>query len=325
MILYFFKMSGFLGLMILAMAVMMPHAYSQNSQFPEFSLSDELEERIIESDVRPGKSITIRRPLTRDILLLQEQINILQALIERQSEIKKIAENYDKIGLPFLQPSPSLSTCQKLPLNVLCLYAYPDLNGHSDVIETSAIRFQEKQNQAMVEAIEAMAAQIEANNSNFSSPNIADIPAEMIENIEPEQAEYVWADIQCIQTNCTALLVSTLDSNNRFRVANNEQINEYIKIINITPTRITARIYDETSTIRPMALEGKKQVRAKLKPIPAVNKPQPEVAAILDDNIKNNTAFQTPAIDAIDSQNSAIPMPTPTTTDQPLLGPTGLF
>ena len=62
------------------------------TQFPEFSLSDDVKNNYVSSNFIQDSDIIIKRQLTKDILTLQEQINLLGGLVKRQSEIKKITD-----------------------------------------------------------------------------------------------------------------------------------------------------------------------------------------------------------------------------------------
>lgn len=327
-------------------------AYAQKSNFPEFSLSENMDKDIVKNDVTDTVPVVIKRPLTRDILLLQEQINILTALVKRQSEISKIADNYEKIGIPFLQPKPELSTCQKLPENLLCIYSYPNMEKNTNFFNEVASQYQQQQNAAMMEAIneitqnmqpQQIAASIKNNsviNNDFDDIQIDD---DYIQSLVPavEKDEYVWADIQCFQSKCTALLISTDNPNDRLRVSGGQHVNEYIKIHTISPQGVTAKVKDDIKDIKPMALEGMQQVVNKQKqpspqPFMAPNAtPSTTKAAQKIANINIQDAFIGSDVDL-----DAVPQPnTPTTppvqksinepviapAPAPLLGPTGLF
>lgn len=305
-------------------------AYAQKSNFPEFSLSDNPEENIIKQTSEEKASITIKRPLTRDILLLHEQINLLEALVKRQSEISKIANSYERVGLPFTQPKPELSICEKLPENVLCLYSYPNLERHKVFFDDARTRFEISQNEAieaaLAEITEQMQAQNALNNSiidNSSSDDFSNDIDEIAENIESQQViqkverdEFIWSDIQCLQTKCSALIISTSDSTNRFRVSSGQHLNEHTIVQSITPMGVTAKIKGKVKEIKPLALEGNTQ---------AVNEP----TTVQEMSIPTSgETVEMPINDIL--QANEITAGTQTTTQEnqapaPLLGPTGLF
>ena len=280
------------------------------TQFPEFSLSDDVKNNSVSSNFIQDSDIIIKRQLTKDILTLQEQINLLGGLVKRQSEIKKIADNYENMGLPFKQPLPELRVCTKLPVNVLCLHSYPDLKQHDDVISQTTRRMQDQQNLAMDEAIETLnvAMQKEAASAPQLNQDLIDDllsgndgEYEVDATTQEEKDAFLWSDIQCKQSQCKALIISQSNPNNRFRVSANERIDSDTVIVKITPTKVTAKIDGEIQTIQPMAIDGQVQ--------PVKRKKQTEV------NVQKDTS----------SQNKITSSATSTQDSNDLLGPTGLF
>ena len=102
---------------------------SAQVQLPQFSLSNIPTIELNVEGVQDYETAFSRipNPLMRDTLRLQYQINLLERLIRRQTEIQRIAESYESIGLPFKQPPPPETACALLPVNVLCMAFYPDL------------------------------------------------------------------------------------------------------------------------------------------------------------------------------------------------------
>ncbi len=299
------------------------------TSFPEFSLSNEQATANPKASINK-KNIVLVRPLTKDILILQEQINILQALVSRQAEIGKIADNFEKMGIPFVQPSPELSACKKLPFNLLCLYAFPDLEEHQVVIEETGLRAKRKQEEAMMIAIEELTAQLqEQSNNNNNNTNIdilANIDDDIIDNIVmnlPEQEDFAWSDIQCIQSKCSALFVSTIDDQKRVRANVGDALNDDIKVSMISPFKISAVRDNETFEIAPLPLDGipKKTSR------PSDNNRAANIQAAISRNAPPNFTRD-------DIETPDLPQPrsiSPSNTDSNgqetpvLLGPTGLF
>jgi|GEM_PF-3159334 len=267
------------------MLIMVWHPTNANNQFPEFAISNDTNDSTQNSNASNVNSIiNIKRPLTRDILLLQEQINILEALVERQNGITKIADNYEKIGIPFIQPLPERSICEKLPVNVLCLYSYPKMDKNTDIVKDAEIRIQNAQNEAFNQAIESL--QIEKkNNRSVEPPRLNEDLLSRLGNIEEssqslnseqtteiiEENLFLWSDIQCVQSECSALVISGSDPNNRFRVSEGDELDKTVKIVTITPTRVTAKIDGKNEAISPLAIEGKAQPTQRKKEISEVN------------------------------------------------------
>jgi len=296
-----FIIAFFMMLMVLSVA-------KANNQFPEFAISNDTSNSNQNSNTSNiNSTINIKRPLTRDILLLQEQINILEALVERQSGISKIADNYEKIGIPFIQPLPERTICEKLPVNVLCLYSYPTMDKNSNIVKDAEIRIQNAQNEAFNQAIEAL--QIENQKKRDAAPprlsdseNLSDsqlsIPTQDIEIIE--ENIFLWSDIQCVRSECSALVVSGSDPSNRMRVSVGDELDQNARIVKITPTRVVAKIDGKEEAISPLAIEGETQPTKRKKKVADVN----------FDNIMTQ------------QQN---PEPSNSGSQVDLLGPTGLF
>lgn len=296
--------------LIASMSVVYAHA---NTSFPEFSISNNEVETT--NTITEPTSINIQRPLTKDIILLQEQINIIQALIERQSEIQKISKSYETVGINFNQPLPDRSTCKKIPANILCLYSYPDLEKNKIFFSDAETRMKSIQNETFLQAIESVSQETQEKNKRSSAPELNKSLLERLsasdgetiltnENqndintqILAEDQMFFWSDIQCIQKKCSALIVSENDNSDRIRVAIGDSLNNDAKVIEITPTKVVVKKDDERTTINPLAIDGREQ------PIR-----------------KKETASR-----AQISNQQSILQNTSNTNSQELLGPTGLF
>lgn len=280
-----------------------PQANAQ-SQFPEFMLSPNFtvqEPEIIEED---RVSIRLQNNLMRDTLILQEQINLLESLVERQAEIQNIAENYAELGIPYRQPPPPINVCKSLPSNVLCLFFYPELENNQSLLEEARQRTIEKQQEALMDSL----AELQVMNSNFSEN---DLPSGMIP-LMAMQPRYAWADIQCLKSECTALVVSENDTGNRQRVSVGDMVDNTLKITSITPLGIKAMIDDETIDIQPLAVDGSMIEITEASPVSDV------LAA-------NQPVFEAPVNEALDLPFGGEVESSDETNEPNLLGPTGLF
>lgn len=298
------KNHSFLIVLLIVMHTFSNVALSQ-TKLPEFFLSNSTKEQPLNNEEIP--SIKIQRALTQDILTLQGQINLLEVLIKRQAEISKLAKSYSDMGIPFKQPPPDLSACNKLPLNTLCVFSYPDLEKHNDIIikvEKSLKGKNETAIQQILESFEGLSltAENEVLLNELVLPN-GDI--NMVADIENEpviEEHYFWEDIRCLNNKCTALIFSDEEQGDRVRVSPGYKVDENISIVQITPTKVTAKIGDVMSTIQPKALEGKTQ--SKNPPIKSAEQEEKMQVSI------------------------APPLTAPSFNTQPpelLLGPTGLF
>ena len=265
-------------------------------QFPEFLLTPNTEilEPVPTDD--DNVQITLERPLMRDIIYLQEQINLLESLVERQSSIQKIANNYQKAGIPYKQPPPPASVCRQLPPNILCLFFYPGLDKNKMFIEETKQRIQDQNNQALIDSLE-----------NYA---LGDAPNE--KNPEPAPSlQYSWADIECRIDNCTALIVDSNDQDKRFRVKSGEKINPSFKIISVSPIGVTAMLNDRKISLQPVSTDGE-----------IIEQSEPDnsdIDQIISDS--SPTMMELPANRVFEGQTNS----TQNSGPAPTLGPTGLF
>jgi len=300
-----FKDSYFLG--FVSCIILLFCSYTASAQnFPEFSLSNDIESDTSKSDEN-FSDLNLNSPLMRDILVLQNQVNLLESLLERQAEIDKIAANYQSMGLAFNQPKPPQSACEKLPSNILCLYAYPGLQINQDFIETAKQNMAFKQQQALQEALMAIeSADMDDTTSNSAASNLQ----------LPKKIEYFWTDIQCLENKCSVLIQYEGD---RLRMREGDSLND-MTITSISFDGVMADVGDKEIVIKPLSLDGDSVVVAakeKQKPVlfdNIIDKNVPEISDASNNPIKQPQAF----FGSTDSEPSE-------TTNGPLLGPTGLF
>lgn len=302
---------------------------SAQINMPEFSLSDTKSNIVVPGLDPIDTQINIQKSLTEDILSLQKEINILSGMIERQSEIRKISDNYEKVGIQFRQPLPKQTVCEDLPVNLLCLYSYPDLDINSEATEQIKDRFIEEREVAYQEAMAA----IQAAQQQFSTEmaSLSDISDEDVDFVNTEQpfipAEpkevFAWQDIQCLQNTCTALIRSSKNPDMRLRVQNGETINDNVVVANITNTTVKIREDGQIINLNPLTKDGNFIEQPSISAtISSQNESSPKTTISASD-IKDAISRNQPAPAQIDVP--AIPEISNTTINTPLLGPTGLF
>jgi hypothetical protein len=280
----------------------------------------------------------------RDILVLQEQVNILDAMVQRQAEISRIADNYEDVGINFRQPLPPEDTCRKIPVNLLCLVAYPDMEEYTPFFDEQKERLVQKQQEAMEEAIASLMESMEENRSSPTSnmqESLSNIEDDLGVDLSPELTVkdiYFWSDIQCALGQCSALIVSSLDENERHRVRKGDSIDEDITIRDINLGGVQVNANDENIFLRPLPLGGFETA------VSGVERRQTrELSGLLDRELQsvpdNNNSpdilrglEQSPNGASQNVQETSVSSPPPeffgedsAPEEAPTLGPTGLF
>lgn len=129
------------------------------------------------------------------VLQLQDQIEILKKLSERQDALGKLRESYGSLGIPFTAPPPTRSVCEKIPPSLVCVQAYPDLLKvaipESDLEETPLV----------------------------ATPPVASVKRPVPVDIGPE---YRWTDVTCAGGACRAVLVEADNPRARRTVSEGE-------------------------------------------------------------------------------------------------------
>jgi len=310
------------------------------SDLPEFSLSDiDSEIQFIQSPPAVENTINIQRQLTKDILLLQEEINILTALITRQSEIKKMSENYEKVGIKFRQPLPQGSICRKIPVNLLCLYSYPDMDKNKDVVNDLQQRFTDNRQRAYEKSIaDAQAAQsqyaeelADLSSDDINDPDIDTLFSDSTFDMAmPDPVEvFAWQDIRCLQDTCSTLIRSTKNPDMRIRLGVGESINDNVSVYKITNTGVKIQTNGEISSLKPLALDGN-FIGTSSNTAPVIMTAQSNAkSSITPQEVQINKILDKhrPQIKE-DEKPFIVPepdIPSPTVSGDNLLGPTGLF
>jgi len=288
-------------------------------QLPEFSISNVPTIEFETSDAIDYETAfaKIQNPMMRDTMRLQYQINLLERLIRRQTEIQRIAESYEKIGVPFKQPAPPESSCRQLPVNVLCMAFYPESSKYKDLITERQDEFEKDQRRQMQDMIfDINANGFDAHNND--NPAVAEMMRQQKSNRNPDSL-YIWSDIRCLASNCSALLIEKEDPNIRFRIRNGEALPEGGKINKITSSGVVASFEGKNYNLLPEAASGGNQID-----------PRPDtsnIANLLSDNLgadaNNSPAMQELNAAAIPPQNASAGVND--TAPPPILGVTGLF
>jgi len=317
---YTFPMRYIFVLSFLCVFILTSYAAQARTQFPEFSLGGTLPN--VEQENVTIDAFEVENPLMQDMLLLQEQINILEAMVERQSEIKKIADSYENVGLEFVQPAPARSICQKVPVNLPCLYAYPDLQKNESMIGDHKARVAEQQQRQMEEAIEQVL-------NNMSQPSASDLNMQDIQGILPNnlmtvEDRLLWSDIQCFLGKCSALIVSTLDENKRYRVSQGDMIDGEVKIVGINAGGVKVSAQGETHFLKPVGTTTDNGQS---------NPQRPSViAGLLEQQMQNIQPVPTNPQDnggdilqGLEAPTDTMDTSEDTAQQQQFLGPTGLF
>lgn len=290
-------------LLTLACFVIVGKSFDTTAQesFPEFSfsaLSDEAES--IPSQNASQANIAIKKPLMRDILVLQNQINLLQGLIQRQSNIQQISENYKNVGIPFIPPAPPQSICEKLPVNILCLNFYPDIEKNVSVIDDFEPILPSVTMQNQLDALGNI--DIGGMDDGMDSNQYNDV---VIDD------GYSWADIQCLGNNCNALLVSNNDSNIRVRLNEGDSLDSKTKVVSISSFKVTVKKDGELIDLQPLSVSNQviANVTPKVAPDVLDDSQSTDIRSLINNNLRNTTQSIQPDV----NEQSG------------LLSPTGLF
>lgn len=229
-----FKIIG----LFLTMWVASPVAHAQ-VLLPEFSISSipTLENMGQDSFDYERAFSKIKNPMMADTLRLQYQINLLERLIRRQTEIQRIAESYAGVGIPFKQPAPPETSCAALPINILCMAFYPESPKYKDLIaerREEARRDQERQLESLLSQYNITPAQNTNRPQDSSGPRPAQAGGAQQFTAPVAGPDYIWSDIRCLSGNCSALLESTSDETMRFRIRLGDELPDGSKVTKIS-------------------------------------------------------------------------------------------
>lgn len=321
-----FKIIG----LFLTVCLSAPAAQAQ-VQLPEFSISSipTLENMSQDSFDYERAFSNIKNPVMADTLRLQYQINLLERLIRRQTEIQRIAESYQGVGIPFRQPAPPETACATLPINILCMAFYPESTKYKDLIEErreEARRDQQREMEAMLREYNITPVQNtnrpQRGNNTSSGTRIMRTDTGQQFTAPVPDPDYIWSDIRCLSGNCSALLESTSDTALRFRIRSGDELPDGSKVTQISANGVNVVKEDEDFRLKPKGLTT----------VPRMDRGG-EVADILRQQFGTvpGTDENSDSADDVDistANDGAIPPQSLSDTglpSLPLLGPTGLF
>ena len=305
----------------LMLAVLGQASYA-NAQIslPEFSLANK-KEHLFDSEqitIDTKNALNgIKRPLFRDILTLQNQIILLESLIDQQGEVRDIASNYRKVGIPFKQSPPSETACNQLPSNVLCMTSYPEKADNEGMIKEAYGRAMDRQKQEIMDLYQKMIIQ-QQNESLVLGQDTSSAPS----SYYAPKEKYQWSDIRCLRDDCSALIVSP-DGNFRKRVTIGETLeNGDVKVSNIGVSGVTVLIKGKAVDLKASsATSGQSKTDVAQFSQKDNSKDISEIENMLANSFGNinNIPASAPTIPSSASSNPSSEEP------EELLGPTGLF
>lgn len=183
-------------------------ALAQQNTLPAFSLPRGQEEGIVRLPPPAGiESIDEYaffgpNQYLRDLIKLQYQNYVLEALLARQSEIERVAEAYANLGIDYRRPAPPLGVCRELPANALCMSFYPNL--YPEVMQGAASQMRQ-QVEEIVTLLQQADAQTQSIIDKAKNAEATETTAEEVDVSGPER-EYRWSDITCLAGVCEAVI-----------------------------------------------------------------------------------------------------------------------
>ncbi len=200
------RLAGALVLAGLLSGVSSP-AWSQAKQanaLPAFAFPrDDMRERAARENwtSKPVPVPQAQNPYLGGILQLQDQIELIKKLSERQETLAKLRETYGALGIPFTAPPPTRSVCEKIPPSLVCVEAYPDLLKVAMPMEDLG------ENLPVV-------------------PSVAVAPTPDPGPVEDVGPDYRWTDVSCAGGTCRAVIVEADDGRARRTVAEGDTLSD---------------------------------------------------------------------------------------------------
>jgi len=236
-------------------------AANAQDQSPGFSLPpsaiispDEMEDLSVNFD---DAFNAIDNPYLADTIKLNYQISLLEKMAARQSELLKIGESYEALGMKFDEPAPSRGICEQLPPNAPCLKFYPEL--YPDLIAKRT---------AFVEAMIAkqnQAQKVEVREGESKEDALARARAEEAARAEEKRKKlaaqerktrYMWTDIKCLAGQCEGVLIATRAQGYRASVKRGARLPDGTLVREVGKRGITVVIDGDTIAVRPAPAEG---------------------------------------------------------------------
>jgi hypothetical protein len=261
------------------------HSFAQSSSLPGFSVPKDNTPVIPLGEGSDAFSnyqtafLRYENKALADTLLLQYQISILRMIIKRQDEMGRIIQSYKQLGVPFKQPKPAKTTCERIPENLLCILSYPSLFG-IEVPETG-----QSQQVALPGGNAASGGMdfLMAAGANNNDP-FADFPGANMTSVnesdflnrgsgrsssgnrrddssnkrggsskreEPVTSPYLWSDIQCAGRVCRAVLINSERAGVRRTVRLGDLLPDNSVVENISVEGVSLNLLGQTLTIDP--------------------------------------------------------------------------
>lgn len=282
-----------------------------------------------------------------DTMMLQYQISLLEKMVMRQAELKKISDAYATMGIAFNEPAPPRGICAQLPSNAPCLASYPEL--YSDLVKSRKEHYAE------------MAAKARAATVLDDGPRSGETEAEMQARVaaaeEKRRAEeakreregrFRWTEVSCVANQCRGVLTGA--AGYRATVRDGSRLADGTLVQDVSADGIRVSIDGHSIAVRPAPGEGGSapEQTASLAPslasalenagvsdglgfseVPASDAQQASAASIAGGSA-NAPGGMPPASGVTAAADDAIPPPPGGGTSgrmvaEPALGPSGLF
>lgn len=180
---------------------------SGRAALPSFAFPrDDIRERTAKENwtLAPVPAPALENSYLRDILSLQDQINLIEKLSEREKVLSELGETYRDMGIAFTPPPPPRDICEKIPPSVVCVQAYPDLFKIAMPVEDP------------VEDVGTQPPPLPVEQGKPRDPPVA----------LPEEAGpvYRWTDVTCAGGACRAVLVNQDDARARRTVSEGDTL-----------------------------------------------------------------------------------------------------
>lgn len=247
----------------------------------------------------------IRNTRMKSVLELQNQITMLNALTNWQSQVTKMEETYLRAGIPFTAPNPPRNICEQVPPNSVCSEAYSDMKMPEDAAKAKA---KKDESEATKEAVKE----------------------------EKAPVVYEWADIRCMSQDCTATIIDTA-TGMRVTGREGEIIADGVIVQDVNPMGVRVTIDGVGTDLDPSEAPAVKAPPAMATPAVAAGGAKNELQALLDGTPGGANAKPVPGAPPMtqqpivldDGSGATTTTTTTTTTNAPApaspLGPTGLF
>lgn len=251
-----------ISLSVLVVLAMGPFATMAQNTLPAFTMPDEQSGQIRRAlPLFSMQAIDAYQPLAdntylRDLIKLQHQIYIMEKLIERQTEIERVAEAYASMKIAYSRPAPPYGICTQLPANALCMAYYPNL--YRGAMQSAQAKIAEEVTElvAMVQDANKKAEQVIADGKKMKKEaKEGKIGAN---KTGQGKGDYRWNDISCLAGACQAVIQDAEKSSFRQTVSLGDQLPDDSIIVAIAATgvRVKNGPNGKEKQLKPMPLGG---------------------------------------------------------------------